>query len=280
MEFSSTLASNYASAKLVELLNRGFEGYVIPIHFTTDMFFNMLRKDSIDLAESRVLLANKQECGIALIAPRRSLHASRVAAMGIVKEARGKGAGTWLMKQLVDDARARGEREMVLEVIEENDPAIKLYRNYGFENMRRLVGYIRRDHSKDTEEKEESELQSVDLYEMGRLISQYGLPDLPWQLSGESISQTKPPLHAFREGQAYIALSNPEAEHVVIWSLLVEPEARGHRLSIKLLKRVMALHLGKTWHVPAVFPEELGVVFERAGFEKEMLSQWQMKLKL
>jgi hypothetical protein len=146
--------------------------------------------------------------------------------------------------------------------------------------MRRLDGYIRRDHSKDTEEKEESELQSVDLYEMGRLISQYGLPDLPWQLSGESISQTKPPLHAFREGQAYIALSNPEAEHVVIWSLLVEPEARGHRLSIKLLKRVMALHLGKTWHVPAVFPEELGVVFERAGFEKEMLSQWQMKLKL
>ena len=42
----------------------------------------------------------------------------------------------------------------------------------------------------------------------------------------------------------------------------------------------MAQYAGKTWHVPALFPEELGVVFERAGFEKEKLSQWQMKLKL
>lgn len=280
MEFDAAPASNYSFAELVNLLNRGFEGYVIPIHFTAGLFSNMLRKDGIDLTESRVLLADKQACGIALIAPRRSFHTSRVAAMGIAKEARGKRAGTWLMKKLVDDARKRGDREMVLEVIEENDPAIKLYRSYGFENMRRLVGYIRRDNSKDTGENEESELQPVDLHEVARLISKFGLPDLPWQLSGESISQTNPPLHAFRGGSAYVVLSNPEAEHVVIWSLLVEPEARGHRLGTKLLKRVMALRAGKTWHVPAIFPEELGIVFERAGFEKEALSQWQMKLKL
>jgi hypothetical protein len=42
----------------------------------------------------------------------------------------------------------------------------------------------------------------------------------------------------------------------------------------------MAHHAGKTWHVPAIFPEEFGNVFERAGFEKENLSQWQMKLSL
>jgi hypothetical protein len=47
-----------------------------------------------------------------------------------------------------------------------------------------------------------------------------------------------------------------------------------------MLKSLIANHAAKTWHVPAVFPEEFEKVFERAGFEKEKLSQWQMKLTL
>jgi ribosomal protein S18 acetylase RimI-like enzyme len=278
MDFETVPASNFSLSELVKLLNRGFEEYFIPIHFSIDMFSNMIRKDGIDLSDSRVLVADDQVCGIALIARRRWLQASRVAAMGIAKETRGKGAGSWLMKNLIEDACERGEREMVLEVIEQNEPAVKLYRKYGFESMRRLVGYIHRH--KDTVDIERSELHEVDLREMGRLISQHGLPDLPWQLSSESITQMNPPPHVYRTGQAYIVISNPEAEHVIIWSLLVEPETRGNGLGTEMLKRVMAHHAGKTWHVPAIFPEEIGKVFERAGFEKEKLSQWQMKLNL
>jgi hypothetical protein len=32
--------------------------------------------------------------------------------------------------------------------------------------------------------------------------------------------------------------------------------------------------------MPALLPEECGRAFERAGFEKEDLSQWQMTLRL
>jgi hypothetical protein len=42
----------------------------------------------------------------------------------------------------------------------------------------------------------------------------------------------------------------------------------------------MSNYPGKTWHVPAIFPEELGKVFEMAGFEREDISQWQMRLVL
>ena len=278
MDFVTVPASYYSLSELVDLLNRGFEEYFIPIHFNADMFSNMLRKDGIDLADSHVLIADDQACGIALLACRPSLHTSRLAAMGIAREIRGKGAGSWFMKKLIERACERGDREMVLEVIEQNDPAVKLYRKYGFVSMRRLVGYTCR--SRSTEKPESNKLYQIDLQEMSRLISQYGLPDLPWQLSGESITQTAPPLHAYRQGQAYIVISNPEAEHVVIWSLLVEPQARGSGLGTDLLKHMMAQHAGKTWHVPAIFPEELGNVFERAGFEKEKLSQWQMRLGL
>jgi ribosomal protein S18 acetylase RimI-like enzyme len=278
MVFVARPASNYSIPELVDLLNRGFEEYFIPIYFNNDMFSNMLRKDGINLADSRVLIADDQECGIGLIASRQALHVSRVAAMGIAKEARGKGAGSWLMKELIDDASDRGDREMVLEVIEQNEPAVKLYRKHGFESMRRLVGFSLKD--REVLRKEGGKLREIDLDKMGLLISQYGLPDLPWQLSGESITQTNPALYAFCKGQAYIVISNPEAEHVVIWSLLVEPEARGKGLGIDMLKRVIAQHPGKMWHVPAIFPEGLENVFAGAGFKKEDLSQWQMRLKL
>jgi GNAT superfamily N-acetyltransferase len=89
-----------------------------------------------------------------------------------------------------------------------------------------------------------------------------------------------PPACAYQKGEAYIVISDPEAEHIAIWSLLVEQEARGNGLGTDLLKSLIAQHTGKTWRVPAVFPEEFGKVFERAGFKREPLSQWQMRLNL
>jgi ribosomal protein S18 acetylase RimI-like enzyme len=196
--------------------------------------------------------------------------------MGIAREVRGKGAGTWLMEQLVREAQQRGEGEMVLEVIEQNEPAVRLYRRCGFQTVRRLIGLSR----KDARENGRGDLQKIDLGELGRLISQYGLPDLPWQLSGETISNMDPPVCAYRQGPAYLAISSPEAEHVVIWSLLVEPQRRGRGLGSNLLKQIIAAHAGKTWHMPALLPEELGKAFEKAGFEREEISQWQMRRSL
>jgi len=278
MDFDTVPASNYPLPDLVKFLNHGFEDYLVPIQFNTATFSTMLRKDGIDLTASRVFIVNDQPCGIALIARRVPLRVSRLAAMGIAKEMRGKGAGSWFMNGLIEAARQRGDHEMVLEVIEQNEPAVRLYRKSGFDTTRRLIGFIRR--GKEAEANERSSLHELDLREMGRLISQHGLPDLPWQLSGESIAQMTPPASAYCKGQAYIALSNPDAEHIVIWSLLVERRGRGHGLGTDMLKSVIAIHAGRTWHVPAILPEELGRVFERADFEREALSQWQMSLDL
>jgi ribosomal protein S18 acetylase RimI-like enzyme len=272
MNFDSRPASDYPLPDLVEILNRGFENYLVPIRLNLSQFLTMVRKDSIDLTASRVLLADEKPSGVALIARRG--WTSRLAAMGIAKETRGNGAGSWLMERLILEAREREDREMVLEVIEQNEAAVTLYQKFEFHTIRRLIGLIR----KDATEFELDSLHEMDVRESGRLISQYGLPDLPWQLSGETIAHMTPPVRAYRKGQAYIVISNPEADQVVIWSLLVEPEARGNDLGVELLRTAMTNHAGKTWHVPAIYPEELGRVFERAGFKREKLSQWQMRL--
>lgn len=274
MKFDSRPASDSTLPDLVKLLNLGFENYLVPIQFSLPQFLTMVRKDSIDLTSSRILLADDEPSGIALIARRG--WTSRLAAMGISHQIRGKGAGSWFMEKLIDEARERGNHEMVLEVIEQNEAAVCLYQKYGFQTIRRLIGFTRTD----TMENNKGDLQEIDLRAAGSLISQHGLPDLPWQLSGETIAHLNPPARAYRNGQAYAVISNPDAEQIVIWSLLVEQDARGNELGVDMLNSIATKHAGKTWRVPAILPEELGKTYERAGFEKEHLSQWQMKLTL
>ena len=274
MDFETKSASDTSLFDLVEILNRGFEGYFVPITFNLNAFLNMLHRDGIDLTCSRLLLAKGEPAGIALLARRG--WTSRLAAMGIASEIRGKGAGTWFMKQLIQEACDRGEREMVLEVIEQNEPAVHLYEKSGFDVVRRLISFTCKDAVEDVG----SELEEIDIRQAANRIMQYGLTNLPWQLSGESISQFDPPARAYQNEGAYIVISNPEAKDIAIWSLLVEPQQRGNGLGVQMLKSVIAYHPGKTWHVPAILPEELGKVFERAGFVKEELSQWQMRLSL
>jgi GNAT superfamily N-acetyltransferase len=266
-------ASDFPTPDLLQLMNLSFEGYIVPVRFEHSQFLTMLRKDNVDLDASRVLLSDGEPSGIALIARRG--WSSRLAAMGLAKEARGKKAGSWLMENLIHEARERGDRRMALEVIEKNEAGVRLYKRYGFQVVRRLVSFVHQD----AKQAAKNGLRELDLREMGRLVSLYGLPDLPWQLSGETIALLTPPARAYKtyEG-ACIAISNPEAEHIVIWSLFVEPGARGKGLAVELLKTVMGNHPGRTWHVPAILPEELGFVYERAGFRREGLSQFQMEL--
>lgn len=266
--------SDYPLPDLTQLLNLSFENYLVPVAFNLSQFLTMIRKDSLDLAASRVLLVDEQPAGIALIARRG--WTSRLAAMGIVQGQRSKGAGSRFMRKLIDEARERNDHAMVLEVIEQNENAVKLYQKCGFQSVRRLIGLIR----KDAIEKNKTSLTAIDLREAGSLIAQHGLADLPWQLAGETIAHMNPPACAYRNGPALVVTSNLAVEHVVIWSLLVEPQARGQQLGVEMLKSVIANHPGKTWHVPAIFPEEFGKLFKRAGFEQEELTQWQMKLDL
>ncbi len=274
MDLELAPASDYPLPDLTQLLNRSFEKYLVPIAFNLNQFLTMIRRDSVDLAASRVLLYDDQPAGIALIARRG--WTSRLAAMGIVQSLRGKRAGSWFMERLIEEAREREDRELVLEVIEQNEYAVRLYQRCGFQTVRRLIGFQCSQINMTTT----LPLEEIDLLTAGRFISQYGLSDLPWQLAGETIAHLTPPACAYQSAGACVVISNPDAEHVVLWSVVVKPEARGKNLGAELLKSVMAKYPHKTWHVSAILPEELGHVYERLGFQREALSQWQMKLPL
>ena len=267
-------AHEYPIPFLADLMTRSFEGYLVPINITDIVLLTMLRRDGIDLTASRVLMRDDEPIGLAMIARRG--WTSRLAAMGITSNARSGGVGTWAMEQLIAEAKARGEKEMLLEVIEQNTAGVKLYEKVGFKKIRRLVGY----KLENPQVESDVEIEEIDIREVARQVTYHGFKDLPWQLSGTSIMQHTPPSRAFRINDAYCLISNPDVTDVAISSVLVKARSRGAGLSAVLMRALFAKFPGKVWHVSPIYPEEMGFIFEHVGMERETLSQWQMSRAL
>ncbi|KXK13056.1 MAG: N-acetyltransferase GCN5 [Chloroflexi bacterium OLB14] len=282
-------ASNFTIPQLADLMTRSFEGYLVPININESALLTMLKRDSIELNLSRVMMQNDEPVGIALIARRG--WTCRLAAMGILPQARNQSLGSQTMHKLIEEAQARQDKEMLLEVIEQNTAGVKLYEKVGFKKVRRLVGYkienpqfVAEDGDKSKSAHSavlgEVELKEIDIRELARLVTYHGLKDLPWQLSGTTIMQHTPPARAFKLNDAYCLISNPDANDIVIWSVLVKARSRGAGLSNVIIKTLFKKFQNKIWHVPALFPEEMSFIFEQAGMQRENISQWQMSLKL
>lgn len=252
------------------ILTAGFSDYFVPVQITVSSLLTMVRQDSVDVELSRVIFQDGDPVGVALIARRG--WTSRLAAMAIVPAARGQGVGAQCVRQILNEARVRGDKTMTLEVIEQNAPAVHLYEKCGFIKMRRLIGLTGQPHFGTSQ----LGLEPADVREVARLLNAYGGDDLPWQLSGETLVQAGPPAVGYRSEYSYIALTNPEAPTVTIRAIVTRPTAlrRGH--ATQLLRAVVAAHPDKMWRVPAVFPEELQGLFTKVGLERQELTQWQM----
>jgi ribosomal protein S18 acetylase RimI-like enzyme len=268
-------------AETAELLNRGFADYYVRVVFDATALLHMVAHDGIDVSSSRIVLRDGKAVGAALVARRG--WSSRLAGMAIVPDARRAGVGRWLMAQLIEEAQARGERRLVLEVIEQNIPAVRLYESCGFHVRRRLVSYSGSPPGPEPKpaaaETSPIELEEIDVRALARLVTMHGLPDLPWQISGESLALLGPPNRAYRLDAAYVAISDPSRAQIAVRSILVDPQARGQGQAARLLQATVAAHPGKTWRVPALCPEEIGGLFEGAGFVRESLAQLQMVLE-
>lgn len=272
MSFSFPSLLEFGLEASADVLTRGFSDYFVPIASSPAILAAMARTDSVDFTASRVAVRDGQPVAAALIARRG--WTSRLAGMAVVPEARRCGVGRALMAQLLDEARTRGERTMVLEVIEQNEPAVKLYEACGFTCVRRLIGHAGRPAVDALAA--DAILEPLDARELAALVIAHGLPDLPWQISAETVAHATPPAVAFRLGASAVLLSNPAADTVSIRTLVTERSARGRGGSRTLLRAVMAKFSGKEWRASAIFPEEMGAAFTEAGLVRTPLSQWQM----
>jgi len=274
-----------ASSEVAAALTRSFEGYLTgPVHVDAEGYERRFRAEHLDPFASRVYLREGHEgdrrpyAGVLLVARRG--WTARIAGMGVAPGLRGRGLGKRIMREAVRDAEARGAREMVLEVFEQNAPAVALYEKLGFRPRRRLFGY-RLEAPNDAVGTSDA-LSEADPLEVARVVAREGEADLPWMLAAETLAAAAPPARAYRLGRrAYALIEEAGPEAVLLSTLVVRREERRAGWGKRLLGALIAAFPGRGWYVPAVVPEDpAGAFLEGSGWERERLNQLEMRLGL
>lgn len=176
------------------------------------------------------------------------------------------------------EAVVRGDTAMVLEVIEQNLPAVALYESLGFRTQRRLVGYDLPASARPPSNPPDLDLTAASPAEVAAVIRTDGLPDLPWQLSAETIAQLDHPWTAVRAGASLALHSDSSAETITLRALVTTRAARRQGHARRLLEALVRRYPGKSWRVSALVPAEASAVLllRNVGFLESALSQLQM----
>lgn len=122
---------------LLQAFNRGYEGYIVPLHLDADQLRGHIEGGSIDLSASRMAYNEGEAVGIALLGIRGKR--AWVGGVGVSLAWRGQGIGRQLMNAVIDAARQHNLDVVQLEVIQSNTSAHNLYLSLGFEDIRRLL---------------------------------------------------------------------------------------------------------------------------------------------
>jgi RimJ/RimL family protein N-acetyltransferase len=129
-------ASAFSLDALAEIFTRSFEGYFYPATVTAALLSQRMRAENLDLARSLVLMSGGEAQGIALL----GLRAERAwcGGFGVASAARGRGYSHRLAAAMIEQARQAGARELSLEVLTRNAPAIKTDLRAGMQVRRDL----------------------------------------------------------------------------------------------------------------------------------------------
>ncbi len=260
---------------LAALFTHAFTGYIGgTVNMTAPLLAGMIAQNGINLNLSTLAYRDETPVGFGLIA--RQGWTSRLAAMGIAPEAQGQQVGYHLMTDLIEQARLRGDRHIELEVFEQNVRAVKLYEKTGFRILRRLIGCTLSQPQGDPS----PDLTEIDIFDAARLIMAHSPADLAWQVSASHLIRLGSPDRAYRLGEAVAIISSPANETVAIRAINVPPDHRQRGYGSRLLSALWGAHPAKHWIIQPICPEEFLGFFEKNGFTRMELNQYQMRLDL
>src|SRR6478735_3206804 len=129
-------STEFSLAELASVFTASYHGYFIPFAVDETQLRYMVEVFDLDLSRSLVAVEHQRPVGLANLGRRGER--TWLGGIGVVPDHRGSGIGESLTRMLLDQAREAGAREMVLEVIVENAPAIALYEKLGFRRTREL----------------------------------------------------------------------------------------------------------------------------------------------
>jgi ribosomal protein S18 acetylase RimI-like enzyme len=251
---------------LTALFNGAYSDYFVPLKLDRAALEFTVDVCDIDLAASRVAVEDGEPAAFAFLALRGN--EGWIGGMGTLPAYRRRGLGESALTEVLMEARARNARSVRLEVIEQNEPARRLYEKLGFEHERDLGVWIL-----DSAPPRVTRAQPVEFAEAHAWIKTNRCAPEPWQRADETVE------HMRARGLAIEALAvDHEGAALYRGDGVVQLAARDDRAAAHLLAAVGAQGDGLRFvNLPAGDPAEAALGLLRA---KLQLLQHEMRLTL
>ncbi|WP_192823502.1 GNAT family N-acetyltransferase [Rufibacter sp. LB8] len=131
-------AENYSTEQLCLLFNTAFSDYVVPMVLTEPVLAMKLTRDGTTLSASPLALVEEKPVGFILnsLGFWQGKKTAYNGGTGVVPTARGQALTRQLYQWSLPFLKAQGMQQCLLEVIQENERALAVYRELGFETTR------------------------------------------------------------------------------------------------------------------------------------------------
>jgi len=130
-------ASQFSLETLTQAYNQTRVDYIVPMPMNAARLGEYIRIYDVDMDRSVVALKDEEILGINMLALRPGR--SWITRLGVLPASRRQGAGNAMMTYLLERSAEAGHGLCMLEVIEGNKPAHKLFVKHGFEETRQLL---------------------------------------------------------------------------------------------------------------------------------------------
>ncbi|NLG96599.1 MAG: GNAT family N-acetyltransferase [Chloroflexi bacterium] len=129
-------ANQFSVEELTGIYNQARADYLVPMSMNADRLAAYLRVYDVDLDHSWVAVDGEQVLGLAMLGVRPDR--TWVTRLGVLPVRRRAGTGEALVRGLLQCTRNLGCRRSILEVIQGNSPAHRLFLKLGFREIRTL----------------------------------------------------------------------------------------------------------------------------------------------
>ncbi|MCM3708460.1 MULTISPECIES: GNAT family N-acetyltransferase [Cytobacillus] len=209
--------------------NKGFEGYLVPIKMDLQAFVNRMISEGLSPEKSIVVFMHGEPCGI-IMNGFREINGRKIAwngGTGISPEFRGKGLSAAMMEEVISIYKAEKAHTAVLEAIEENERAIKLYEKTGYVITDHLLYLNKKLSHKERDLLKESHFVLKTLYpEQLQSLSMYD-SKAAWQCQWQSA----------KHGEAAVLINDDgNAAGYILYKRILETGGRTDRIIIYQLR--------------------------------------------
>src|SRR5262249_3522203 len=145
------------------------------------------------------------------------------------------------------------------------------YRQSGFEQRRRLLGYTLGRPRRGVRARLAGDLSGCDTATAVGSLQRWGWEGAPWQLQAESLARVP----AYRLDDRAVVLGRQRGDRFWLYAIAVAPARRRHGLATRALSQLGAGWVG----IPALVPEEwweAGALLRSLGAASEQHWQWEM----